>query len=76
MELNDLCSTPNTICVIKLRRMRWDFACCMYGGEERCMQHFWWENLRERDFLEGPGIDGRTVLRCLFRKWDGGHGLG
>jgi len=27
-------------------------ACSMYGGEER-----WWENLREGDHLEDPGVD-------------------
>jgi hypothetical protein len=36
----------------------------------------WWENLRERDHLEDPDIDGRITLRLVFRKWDGGgHGL-
>jgi hypothetical protein len=33
---------------------------------------FWWGNLRERDSLGDPGIDGRIILRCIFRKWDGG----
>ena len=32
---------------------------------------FWWGNLRERDHLEDPGIDGRIILRCVFSKWDG-----
>jgi hypothetical protein len=32
---------------------------------------FWWGNLRERDHLEDPGIDGRIILRWIFRKWDG-----
>jgi hypothetical protein len=35
---------------------------------------FWWGNLRERDHLEDPGID-RIILRWIFRRWDGGHGL-
>ena len=30
---------------------------------------FWWENLRERDYLGDPGVDGRIILRCTFRKW-------
>ena len=31
---------------------------------------FWWGNLRERDHLENPCIDGRIILRWIFRKWD------
>ena len=33
---------------------------------------FWWENLRERDHLGDPGVDGRIILRWIFRKWDVG----
>ena len=33
---------------------------------------FWWGNLRERDHLEDSGVDGRIVLRCIFRNLDGG----
>ena len=37
---------------------------------------FWWGNLKERDHLEDPGIDGRFILRWIFRELDGGwHGL-
>jgi hypothetical protein len=28
-------------------------------------------NLRERDYLEDPGVDGRIIFRWNFRKWDG-----
>jgi hypothetical protein len=35
-------------------------------GEEGCI---WCENLRERDNLEDPGMDGRMLGR-VFRKWD------
>ena len=26
--------------------------------------------MRERDHLEDPGVDGRIILRRIFRKWD------
>jgi hypothetical protein len=35
----------------------------------------WWENLKERDHLEEPGPDGRTILKRIFRKWEGGMNL-
>ena len=36
---------------------------------------FWWGNLRESDHLKDPGVDGRIILRCIFRKWNGGMDL-
>ena len=54
--------------------MGWAYSKC--GGEDRCIQGFWWGNLRERDHLENPHVDRRIILRCIFSKWDGGeHGL-
>jgi hypothetical protein len=44
-------------------------------GEEEVYTWFWEGNLRERDHLEDAGIDGKIILRWMFRKWDGGHTL-
>jgi len=34
----------------------------------------WWGNLREREDLEDPGLDGRIILRWSLRKWGVGVG--
>jgi hypothetical protein len=47
-------------------------ACSAYGRGKRCVQDFLWENLRVRDHLAHPGLDGRIILRRIFRKWDRG----
>ena len=31
---------------------------------------FWCGNLRERAHLKYLGVDGRIILRWIFRKWD------
>jgi hypothetical protein len=30
---------------------------------------FWWEKLRERNLLGDPGVDGRIILKLIFKKW-------
>jgi hypothetical protein len=51
-------------------------VCSAYEGREEVHRDFWWLNLRERDHLEDPDIDGNTILKWIFRKWDVGQGLG
>jgi hypothetical protein len=70
-ELNDLYSSPTNVRVIKSRRMIWTGHVAGMGRGEVCTG-FWQENLRERDHWGDPGVDGRIILRRIFRKWDVG----
>ena len=69
-ELNGLYYSQNIIWVIKSRRK-------VLAGRVARMDRgevyigCWWENVRERDHLEDPGVDGRTMLKCIEKKWDG-----
>ena len=33
---------------------------------------FWWGNLSERDHWGDPGVDGKIILRLIFRKLECG----
>jgi hypothetical protein len=37
---------------------------------------FWCGDLREGDHWEDPGVDGRIILKWIFKKWDGGAWTG
>jgi hypothetical protein len=41
-------------------------------GKREGRTGFWWGDLREGDQLRDPGIDGRIILKWIFKKWDGG----
>jgi hypothetical protein len=66
-KLHDLHCSPNSVRVIKSRRIRWVGHVARMGRREAC-KVFWWGNLRERDYLGDPGVDGRIILRWNFRK--------
>jgi hypothetical protein len=68
-ELNDLYSSPNIIRVIKSRRMRWAGHVARMGKSE-VHTGFWLGDLREGDHLGDPGIDGRIILKWIFKEWD------
>ena len=51
--------------------MRWaGHVACIGRGQVHT--GFWWGNLTERGLLEDTGVDGRIILKGIFRKWDGG----
>jgi len=47
----------------------------VWGRGEWCTG-FWWGNERERDHWGDPDLDGRIILRWIFRKWEGVVGNG
>jgi hypothetical protein len=67
-ELNDLYSLPNIVRAVKSRIMRWAGHVVCMGREELCTV-FWWGSLREGDHWGDPDVDGRIILRGIFRKW-------
>jgi hypothetical protein len=68
-EHNDLYSSFTTVMVIKSGRIRWAGNVARMGRGDACTG-FWWGNLRERDHLGDPDIDGRIILKWIFRKCD------
>ena len=65
-ELNDLYRSPDIFGVIK-SKMRWaGYVARM--GRGKAYTGFWWGNLRERDHWGDQDVDGRIVLRWIFRK--------
>jgi len=70
-ELNDLYCIVR---VIKSRKMSGRGTLHVWVRGE-AYTGFRWGNPTERDSLKDPGVDGKIILRWIFRKWDGGYGL-
>jgi hypothetical protein len=45
-------------------------TCSAYGGEEKYIHDFGGETLKKRGHFGDPGVDGRIILRWIFRKWN------
>jgi len=62
----------NTGCTGSILRMSWAWLVARIG-ERIEYAVFWWGNLRVRDHLGDPGLDGKIILKCIFMM--GGTGL-
>jgi hypothetical protein len=51
-------------------------ACDVYGGRDRFAQGVGGGGLRERAQWGDPDVDGRIILRWIFRKLEGVVGTG
>jgi hypothetical protein len=45
-------------------------ACSTYG-EREVHTGYWWGDLREGDHMRDSGVDGRIILKSIFKVWDG-----
>jgi hypothetical protein len=74
-EINSLYSSPNTVRVIKSRRMRWaGHVACMEEG--RGVHKVLVGKPEGKRPLVDQDVDGRIILRWIFRKWEGVVGTG
>jgi hypothetical protein len=55
--------------MIKVEKNEMGGTCSSDGeGRGEARARFCWGNLRERDHAGDPGLDGRIMLRWIFRK--------
>ena len=67
-ELSDLYSLPSILLVVKSRRMRWA-GHVVRMGEGRGVHKVLVGKPEGRDHWGDPDVDGRIILRWIFRKW-------
>ena len=74
-ELNDLYCSPNIVWVVKSRRMRWAGHVARME-EGRGVHKVLVGKPEGKRPLGDQDVDGRIILRWIFRKWEGVVGTG
>jgi hypothetical protein len=46
-----------------------DGACRALWGRGEAYTGFWWGKSEGKSYLGDPDVDGRIILRWIFRKW-------
>jgi hypothetical protein len=73
-ELYALYSSPNIIWVIKSRRLRWAGHVARMA-ERRGAYRALVGKPEGKNHLKDPGVDGKIILKWIFGRLNGGHGL-
>jgi len=66
-------STPDQVFFMWSDQKEWDGWGMWHGlGQGDIHTGFWWGNLRKRDYLKDLDVDGRIILKWIFKMPDGG----
>ena len=65
-----ICTPHQILFAYQIEKNEMGGSSSAHGREE--YTGVWRENLGKRDYLEDPSVNGRIILRRIFRKLDGG----
>ena len=75
-DLNDVFSSQNIVRVIGSRKLKWAEHVVLMGERRGGVYSVLVENPEGESHWGDAGVDGRTILRRTFRKWDVGEWTG